>query len=72
MKNDTAVSTTPEIKMKSQAQNLRELRDMKVCPECGKVQSTPREAGDDCENEDCECYVVRARKYKYWTNPNWG
>jgi len=61
-----------EFKMKSKAQNLRELRDMKVCPDCGRVQSTPREAGDDCENEDCECYVVHARKYLYWTNPNWG
>ena len=57
---------------KSQAEFRRELMDMSRCPECGKIQSIPREAGDDCENEDCECYVVKARKYNYWTNPNWG
>lgn len=58
--------------MKSKAQFLRELRDMTVCPDCGKVQSTPKKEGEGCENEDCECYVVHARKYNYWTNPNWG
>lgn len=57
---------------KSQAEFRLELMDMSRCPECGKIQSIPREAGDDCENEDCECYVVKARKYNYWTNPNWG
>jgi len=58
--------------VKTKAENLRDLRDMTKCPECGKIQSSPRTAWDDCENEDCECYVVKARKYLYWTSPNWG
>jgi hypothetical protein len=57
--------------MISKAENLRQLRDMTKCPECGTVQSKLREAGDDCENEDCECHVVMSRKYLYWTSPNW-
>jgi hypothetical protein len=61
-----------EFKMKSKAQNLRELRDMRKCPDCGKIQSAPREAGDDCENPDCEGYVVMLRKYPTWQNLNWG
>ena len=60
-----------ESQMKSKAQNLRELRDMKTCPDCGTVQSVLREAGDDCENKDCECRVVFARKHLCWKNPNW-
>ncbi len=60
------------IKLKSKAEFQRELRDMTKCPECGKIQSVPRTAGDDCENDDCECYVVKAIKYLYWTSPNWG
>lgn len=32
------------IKLKSNAEYLRELRDMTKCPECGKVQSVPRTA----------------------------
>jgi uncharacterized OB-fold protein len=64
--------TKNEFKVKSKAQHLREMRDMEKCPECGRIQSIPREAGDDCENEDCECYVIFARKYLYWANINWG
>lgn len=56
---------------KSQAEFRRKLRDMTMCPECGKHQSVPRTAGDDCENEDCDCYVIKARNYLYWVNPNW-
>ena len=63
---------TGEKPMTSKVQFLRELRDMTKCPDCGRIQSVPREAGDDCENEDCECRVVHARIYNYWINPNWG
>lgn len=68
----TVTTVKDATKLKSNAESLRELRDMTKCPECGKVQSVPRTAGDDCENDDCECYVVKAYKYLYWTSPNWG
>jgi hypothetical protein len=60
------------IALKSKAAFLRELRDLTICPECGTKQIDPKMAGDDCENEECECYVVKAIKYLYWTSPNWG
>ena len=48
------------------------LHDLTICPDCFTVQTKKKEQGDECDNEDCECFIQLYRKRLNWNNPNWG
>lgn len=47
--------------------------NMKVCPDCHRIQKKERKYEDDCENPECESYITKDPKTGelIWWNPNW-
>lgn len=47
--------------------------DLTKCPDCGRKQRKPKKLGDNCDNDDCECYVTKDRDSgkPLWWNENW-
>ena len=48
--------------------------DLTICPDCWKKQKKPKTKLDECENSNCESYIIEYGKSKRlaWWNPNWG
>jgi len=70
-------SSSPGVVVEVQIEDVKSKQekpffDMLKCPDCGWVQEYVKKVGDECDNPDCESYVVNYHGKKRWNNPNWG